>query len=379
MRRIYLDNAATTKVRPEVSGEMLKIIEESWANPSASYRSGRDARALLEEAREKIAGILGVSAKGVVFTSGATEANNLLIRSNAYRLREEGKGNHLITSIAEHPSVYEVFRALEREGFQVTYLGLNQQGKPELSDLEKNLTEQTSLVSIMGLNNETGVPFPVSELAALCYQKNIFFHTDFVQAICRANLKPGDFAPDAFSLNAHKIHGPKGIGLAWQNPALPLRAELLGGHQESDRRAGTESSMLVGGFAKALEISDRESEFRQQKIRELSEALFAALEAEQVRYEVNGEHDPAIGIQNIWFCGVPASQALIMLDLEGIEVSAGSACAAGSLEPSRVLTAMYGSCPRVEQSLRISFTAENPLSDLKRFASAIARIQRQLT
>ncbi len=377
MERIYLDNAATTKIDPAVWRVMTEVQQNNWANASTQYTSGRVARGQIEQARNQIAGFLHVEPKGIVFTSGATEANNMLLRTNAYRLKAAGKGHHLITSMAEHASVFETFKALEKEGFEVDYLNLNEHGVISLSELESKLTEQTALVSIMTVNNETGIVMPVKEIAALLKERGIFYHTDFVQAVGKVDFRPGDIGADAFSITAHKIHGPKGIGIAYQKPDIVLLPLIVGGHQENGKRAGTESLTLIAGLAKALELLYSNEKENQEKIRTLAEELYRALKAEKVDYQSNSAPKNLTGIQNIWFKNVPATQALIMLDLKGIEVSAGSACSAGSVEPSRVLQAMFGPGERLLQSLRISFSEQNTVADMISFAKEIAAIQKQ--
>ena len=372
MERIYLDYAATTPVAEEVMQAMLESSKHAWANASAQYTSGRLARKELENSRLKIAETLGLNPKGIIFTSGASEANNFLIKANAYRLRISGKGSHLLTSIAEHPSVYEVFQELEKDGFTVTYLGLNENGSIDLNELKNAVREDTSLVSIMTVNNETGVIMPVQEIAKFLHDKNIFFHTDYVQALGKIKILPADFNPDALSLSAHKIYGPKGIGIAYQNPDIPLKAMILGGHQEFDKRAGTESVVLATGFAKAVELMEKNKTKNLLRLEELSEYLYKILDKSGIEYLKNTSAESFKGIQNIWFKGKMASQVLVFLDLNGIEISAGSACAAGALEDSRVLQAMFGAkSPRLSESLRISFGPETSEAEITRLVEVL--------
>lgn len=378
MERIYLDNASTTKINPIVWQEMSEMQERFWANASAQYTSGRLARGKIEQCRKSIANGLQVDPNGIVFTSGATEANNFLIRSNAYRLKKTGRGNHIITSMAEHPSVFETCKQLEKEGFEVDYLPLNEAGVISLEDLEQAIRPDTILVSVMTVNNETGIAMPIAEIASLIKEQEIFFHTDFVQAMGKVTMRPGELPVDAFSITAHKIHGPKGIGIAYQKPSISLESMLHGGHQENEKRAGTESLLLIAGLSKAAELLYQNEKENQERIATLAKTLHEELLAEQVRFDYNSDPENFIGIQNIWFHDVEASQALIMLDLKGIEVSAGSACAAGSLEPSRILKSMFGDSPRTHQSLRISFSPQNTEEEIRRFAKEIAYIQRQV-
>ncbi len=375
MNKTYLDYAATTPLRKEVFEIMSETALEFWGNPSSQYASGRAARAELESARQSLAKSLAVNPKGVTFTSGATEANNLIIRSNAYRLRNEGRGNHLITGEAEHPSVYEVFKSLEKEGFVVSYLPLDKSGTYLIEDLAETLHDETALVSLMTVNNETGVIMPVQDIADLLKEKGIFFHTDYVQAAGKIDLNAGDIEADAFSITAHKIYGPKGIGLAYQDPSTNLQALQLGGHQENSHRAGTESLALASGFARALELAQAERLDSEAKIEKLSEYLFAQLDSANIKYELNATAKKYLGVHNIHFKGIKSSQALIRLDMAGVEVSAGSACAAGALEPSRVLVSMFGAeDPRVDESLRLSLGIFSTKADIDRFVEVIASL-----
>lgn len=371
---VYLDNAATTAMRIEVQEVLEELFGSYWANPSAQYASGREARAKLEEYRSVVANVLGVSSKSISFTSGATESNNLLIKSNARRLKDAGKGNHLITGEAEHPSVYEVFKELEGEGFEVSYISLNSEGTYDLSELRSSLRDDTILASLMAVNNETGAIMPVKEIAEILHEQDIFVHSDYVHALNTEELAFTNTNVDAASMSAHKINGPKGIGLAFQKEDLPLRGLNQGGYQESGRRAGTESLILAGALAKALELLDEERDDYRSRMLELSEHLYSGLDAAGIKYDTNVTADKVNSIHNVWFEGIDSSQALIKLDLAGVEVSAGSACAAGSLEPSRILTAIHGDSPRIKESLRISFGIYTSEEDIERFIEVLKNI-----
>lgn len=371
MERVYLDYAATTPTRLEVIEEVSSTMNSYWANPSSQYKRGREAKAKLEASRKKIADLLAIDKDGIIFTSGATEANNLLIKANAYRLKAAGKGTHLITGKAEHASVYETFKDLEKKGFTVTYLDLDENGAYSVEDLKANLSDDTSLVSLMTVNNETGVIMPIKEISKLLKEKDIFFHTDCVQGIGKMDTSFLASCVDAFSMSAHKIYGPKGIGVAYQDPKIGLKGLNLGGHQEADRRAGTESVALAAGLAKALELIEAHKTEYLEKIQALVSYFYEQLDAVHIDYEINGHGDKYPGIQNVWFKGQDASQALIKLDLNGVEVSAGSACAAGSLEKSRVLESMFKEGPRLDESLRISFGIFTEKADVDKFVKTI--------
>lgn len=369
--RIYLDYAATTPVRIEVIEKITEVMGSYWGNPSSQHGSGREAKRSLEASRTQIANLLGVNGRGITFTSGATEANNLIIRSNALRLREATGKNHIITGIAEHPSVYDLFKELEEEGFEASYIGLDETGVYDIQELREAIREETILASLMAVNNETGAVMPIREIADLLHENEIFFHSDFAQTVGKVDLTITDSGADAVSITAHKIYGPKGVGLAYQNPDIPLRGLLSGGHQESDRRAGTESVALIAGFAKALEIVQNELAENTAHYAELSEYLYKQLDVNEIKYDTNITAETFNGIHNIWFEGLDSSQALIRLDLQGIAVSAGSACAAGSLEPSRILASIFADESRLKQSLRISFGIFTEKEDIDKLVAAI--------
>ena len=391
MERIYLDYAATTPVKKTVIEAMAEAMELSFGNPSALYTRGRRARSLVDQARRSLASYLGLDKKGIIFTSGATEANAQVLLTNARRLRQETGANHLITSLVEHPSVRENFKLLEEEGFEVVYLPVDKKGVVIVKALEESLRPQTALVSIMALNNETGAIMPLAKISQVLakYQeeqgsdRKIFFHTDAVQAI--GKLSPAFFQHiglDALTGSAHKIFGPKGVGFFYQNPTIRTSPLIRGGHQERSRRAGTENVPGIVGLGQAVqELEAMDTRILYDPYMDLEAKLYQGLNKEGVRYARNGGasnlESSWPGIQNLYFPDILASQALIKLDLQGIEVSAGSACAAGSLEPSPVLSAMFGqetpeAKDRLKKSLRISFGPETTREEIDVLVRALA-------
>lgn len=380
MGTCYLDFAATTPLSEEVIAAIQAELSatQHFGNPSAQYALGREARSVIDNVRTKLGLYFALPRRGFTFCSGATEANNTLILSNARRLRAKNPSkNHLITSKIEHPSVLESFKVLEQEGFIVTYLDVNREGEIELETVEAALQDNTALVSIMAVNNETGVIQDIKAIGDLLAEREVFFHSDIVQALGKISLDWNQLKLDAFSASAHKIYGPKGIGVMYQDPKIALKSYIQGGHQEGDRRAGTENTLGIIGLGAAIDaLAEYELEDREYSMR-LEKFLLEALKKSQIKYEINGSDNRVASIMNIYFPGLASNAALIKLDLAGIYVSAGSACAAGTLEPSHVLTAMYGSeDKRVRESLRISTGKYTTEAELMRFVEAIANLQR---
>jgi cysteine desulfurase len=391
MERIYLDYAATTPVKESVIEAMAEAMRLDFGNPSALYTRGRRARSLVDQARRSLASYLGFDMKGFTFTSGATEANAQILLTNARRLRKEAKGNHLITSLVEHPSVRENFKLLEEEGFEVTYLPVNREGVVEIQALEEALKTPNRFAFRYGLNNETGAIMPLAKMGQILeayrekqgLDRKIFFHTDAVQAI--GKLSPEffrDIGLDALTGSAHKIFGPKGVGFFYQDPAIKTEPLLRGGHQERSRRAGTENVPGIVGLGQAVrELETMDSHALYSHYMDLEAVLYEALDLAGISYERNGGLSQPErswpGIQNLYFPDILADRALIKLDLQGIEVSAGSACAAGALEPSPVLSAMFGqeteeARDRLKKSLRISFGPETKKEEMNVLVRALA-------
>lgn len=365
---IYLDHAATTPLRPEVVDVMTQALNCEWGNPSSLYASGRKARGKIEGARRTFASMFGMDPRGITFTGGASEANNLVLRSNAYRLKARGK--HIISTMGEHPSVYEPLKQLEKEGFDVTYLNLNQNGSIDLDSFQKALRQDTILASVMSVNNETGAKMPIKDLADVCLSQGVFLHSDMVQSFGKEEMKLSIPGLCAITVSAHKIGGPKGVGLLAQDPAIKLIPLIRGGSQEQERRAGTENTVGILAFEHAAKMAFDGAQAFGIRMYKLEKKLYDALNLLQVDYCRNGQGVP--WIQNICFNGLQSERVLAWLDLEGIEVSAGSACSAGSLKPSRVLMSMYGKDKRLKESLRISFGWQTKETEIDTFVKKIA-------
>lgn len=360
---IYLDNAATTKLLPEVVEVMSEVLANDYGNPSSLYQLGRQAKHRMNQARQIVAQSIGARPHEIIWTSGGTEANNMALYSLAYTQTKR----HIISSVIEHPSVLKVLQDLEQKGFQVTYLPVNEKGLISLSDLERALREDTSFVTIMSVNNEVGSIQPIKEIAELLVQHNIYFHTDAVQAYGNMPLNMAALPITMMSVSAHKIHGPKGIGCLYVRDKIPFIPLFLGGGQESNRRSGTENLHNIVGFAKAVQLlhaTERSVHFQR-----LHQYFLTLLEQSGIAYALNGSacmHEKSFKIANIWFKNILSSKLLIQLDLKHIMVSAGSACSAGSLQASPVLKQMYPNTPkRAEESIRISFSYDNTLTEIE--------------
>ncbi|MEW9675859.1 cysteine desulfurase family protein [Lentibacillus sp. L22] len=379
MEQIYLDHAATTPVTKEVLDAMYSIYADVFGNASSVHSFGRKARSYLDEARHVLADSIGANDKEIIFTSGGTEADNLALIGTA--LANQEKGNHIITTAQEHHATLHTAKALEQKGFQVTYLPVYQDGKIAMDDLQHALTDDTILVSVMTVNNETGVIQPVAEIGNLLKEHQAYFHTDAVQAYGLLDLPVHELGIDLLSTSAHKLNGPKGIGFLFVRNGVPLKQLQFGGEQERKRRAGTENVVEAVGFQKAVEQSIAARTDRIEQYKRFKQLFLDILTEEGISFQVNGDSELAVPtIVNISFSGMHVETLLTNLDLAGIAASSGSACTAGSVEPSHVLTAMYGADnERATNSIRFSFgtynTMENVTTAAKRVAAIINRLK----
>lgn len=369
---IYLDNAASTKLHPEVLAAMRPCLEGESGNPSSLHAAGRRARKAVEDARETVAACLGADPKEILFTSGATESNNLAIAGAAAALR--GRGDHVITSAIEHPCVLESCARLETQGFRVTRLPVDRDGLVDPSAVSKAMTPATILVSVMWVNNEVGAVQPVREVREAA--KGAVFHTDAAQA---AGKVPVDArACDLLTLSAHKIHGPKGVGVLLVRKGTPLDPLLVGGGQEFERRAGTENVAGIVGAAAALRIACRDLEANARRLGALRDRLQAGLERIPGT-RVNGHADRrAPHLVNVSFEAVEGEAVILSLDAEGVCVSSGSACASMSLEPSPVLRAMGLTADQARGSVRFSVSPFTTEAEIDRALGIVPRVIERL-
>ncbi|MDW0117433.1 cysteine desulfurase family protein [Sporosarcina thermotolerans] len=352
---IYLDHAATTPIHPEVSAAYMRAMDTVFGNPSSIHTFGRTSRKLLDESRKTIAEALHAEPPEIIFTSGGTEADNIAVFGTANSMKE--KGNHIITTAIEHHAVLNSCKELEKSGFQVTYLPVDKNGKVNVKQIEAALTDQTILVSIMYGNNEIGTIQPIKEIGEVLKEHQAIFHTDAVQAFGVVELDVNELHVDLLSASAHKLNGPKGVGFLYQRKGLQTNPLLFGGEQERKRRAGTENVPAISAFAEAVKIAQQEMAQNRIKYAGFEKILTETFEMNNVSYEVNANGAERLPhVINISFPGTDIESLLVNMDMAGIAVSSGSACTAGSLEPSHVLSAICGSeSAKLRNSVRFSF------------------------
>jgi len=381
MEHIYLDHAATTPVHPEVIQAMIPVYAEHFGNPSSIHSFGRDALKQIEEARAKIAQMIGAKPREIIFTGGGTEADNLAIFGVAYDAKRKNKGNHIITTKIEHHAVLRTCEHLEKEGFEVTYLDVDQKGRIKVEDVEAAIRAETILISVMYGNNEVGTLQPIKEIGDLVKDQDILFHTDAVQAFGLVPINMNDLKVDLLSMTAHKINGPKGIGFLYAREGVSLTPHLHGGEQERKRRAGTQNVPGIVGLKKAIEIVERTREAKKETYKKFRDLILKTLEDRGISYNQNGDLAHQLPhVMNVYFPGTHVESLLMNLDLAGVAVSSGSACTAGSVEPSHVLSAMYGKDSKVaESSIRISFGLNNTDEQLTKAAEILADTVDRLT
>lgn len=364
MRNIYADNSATTKIAPEVLEKMMPYLTEVYGNPSSLYSVGGKAKEALETARENIAKNLGAkSASEIFFTSGGSESDNWAVKGVAHALKASGK-KHIVTSKFEHHAILHTCAALEKEGFEVTYLDVYEDGLVHVEDVENAIREDTALVTIMYANNEIGTIQPISEIGAICKKKGVLFHTDAVQAAGYVKINVVEQNIDLLSMTAHKIHGPKGCGLLYIRRGIKIQNLIDGGAQERNRRAGTENVAGVIGLDAALQIAVDTMEQRNAKLTKMRDRLIDGL-LKIERSRINGDRVHRLpGNVNMCFEGIEGESLLLRLDLKGVQASSGSACTSGSLDPSHVLLAIGLPHEIAHGSMRLSFSDENTEEDI---------------
>lgn len=375
-----MDNAATTPMTPAVIDEMTTQMKESWGNASTGYSYGREAKLVLENSRHVLAQSINADDNEIVLTSGGTEGDNTAIIQTA--MTRQNLGKHIITTAIEHEAVLKPLHYLEEQGFEVTYLPVDENGNISLDDFKAALRDDTILVTIMSGNNEVGSRMPIHEIGEILKDHQAWFHTDAVQTY---GLLPIDVKRDHIDLlstSAHKLNGPKMMGFLYRRDGINFPSYLKGGDQETKRRAGTENVPAVAAFAKAVTIdSPEEKQARRERFYHFKQKIVQGLTENGIDFAVNGEikSDNLNQILNIWFKGISTYIMQTDLDLAGIAVSGGSACTAGSIEPSHVLTAMFGAdSPRISESIRISFGALNTEEDVDKLIAAIVKIVNQL-
>ncbi|KRK98291.1 cysteine desulfurase [Secundilactobacillus odoratitofui DSM 19909 = JCM 15043] len=376
MKEIYLDNAATTPISSEVLAEMTDKLQNVYGNASTLYGLGREAHTILENSRHTIAQSLNADDDEIIFTSGGTESDNTAVIQTA--LSRQSLGKHIITTAIEHEAILKPLHYLETLGFEVTYLPVDETGEISLADFKDALRDDTILVTIMMGNNEVGSRMPIHEIGEILKDHQAWFHTDAVQAYGLLDIDVKRDHIDMLSTSAHKINGPKMVGFLYRRTGVNFPSFLKGGDQEEKRRAGTENIPGIAGFAAAVQtITPEEKVHRQDKYAQYKQQIIDGLTQKGVPFAVNGslKADNLQHVLNIWIKGVSTYVMQTNLDLAGIAVSGGSACTAGSIEPSHVLTAMFGSdSPRISESIRISFGRYTTEDDVEALVDNIAKI-----
>jgi len=376
--RIYLDHNATTPVAPDVADVVARVLREEFGNASSVHHFGQRAKAILDDARTAVAGLIDAQPGEVVFTSGGTEADNFAIRGAAEALEPSGR-RHLIASAIEHEAVLNTLKALARRGWRTTFLPVGDTGIVSLDALRGALSDDTALVSVMLANNEIGTIQPVAELAAAARERGAWFHTDAVQAVGKIPVSVKTLGVDLLALSAHKFNGPKGVGALWIRRGSRLVPHMTGGKHERSRRAGTENVPAIAGFGVAAALAGGRLGQEAPPARALRDRLEGGILERVPGALVNGAREPRVpNTTNISFEGVEAESLLIALDLDGIAVSTGSACSSGTLEPSHVLRAMGLSAHRTQNSIRFSLGLGNTAGEIDRVLDRLPAIVQKL-
>lgn len=376
--RIYLDHAATSPIHPEVVQTMLGAITNTYGNPSSIHYAGREARKALDMARENIARSIHAEEKEVIFTSGGTEGDNLAIIGAAMANKEKGK--HIITTEIEHHAVLKTCAYLETQGFEITYLPVDKHGVVSLENLAAQLRPDTIVVSIMYGNNEIGSIQPLAEIGVLLQDHQALFHTDAVQAYGLLNINVTELGVDLLTASSHKINGPRGVGFLYVKNGTRLTYQMHGGEQERKRRAGTENLAGICGFSAASTIISNERESKKEEYISFKKRMAEIWREAGLDFEVNGlEATTLPHVFSVRFPGISIEQLLMNLDMDGIAVSSGSACTAGTVDPSHVLVALFGEGhPGVQETVRISFGLGNHLEEIEIAATKISEVVTRL-
>ena len=368
-RRVYLDNSATTPIDRDVVDVMIPFLTEKFGNASSIHFFGQEARAAVDRARQQIAEIINARQNEIVFTSGGTEANNLAIRGLVEANEKYGK--HIITSQIEHSAVKEVCEDLEKRGCEVTYLPVYEDGIVRIEDIKNSIRADTILISVMTANNEIGTIQPIAETGKLVREiraggKKIWFHTDAVQAVGKMKVDVEAFGCDLLSMSAHKIYAPKGVGTLFVRRGVRLHSQNIGGHQERERRGGTESVPLIIAFGQACESAQKNLDESSDYLKNLRDKFENGVAERIDEFVFNGNREKRLpNISNISFRHIEGEGLLINLDMQGIAVSTGSACSSGSLEPSPVIRALGRNDELARGAIRFSFGKENTLADVE--------------
>ena len=377
MKIRYFDHAATTAVKEEVLKEMIPYYCIEYGNASSLYSIGRKSRKILENSREKVAKVLNCKPKEIYFTSCGSESDNLAIKGIARK--HKNKGKHIITTKIEHPAVLNTCKSLEKDGFVVTYLGVDKDGFISLEELKNSIREDTILISIMFANNEIGTIEPIKEIGRIAKEKGVIFHTDCVQAVGNVKIDVKELGIDLLSLSSHKFYGPKGVGAIYINKNVEFEKIQDGGHQEKNKRAGTENIAGIVGLARAIELADKNLEKYNSKLITLRDFYFDEITKNIPNVKINGSKEKRLpGNANVSFKNINGEQLLLELDSLGICASSGSACTSGQSEPSHVLTAIGLNAEYIQGSLRTTFGEENTKEDVEFLIKSIIEITNKI-
>ena len=377
MRRIYLDHAATTPTHPEVVRAMLPYFTDGFGNPSSICSYGQEAKGAVEEARTKVAGLIGARTEEIVFTGGGTEADNSALKGVAYA--SEHRGNHIITTSIEHYAVLEVCKFLEKRGLRITYLPVDKYGLIDPDDVRKAITNKTILISVMHANNEVGTIEPLEEIGKIAKEGGIYFHSDAVQTVGHIPVNVDGLNVDLLSISGHKFYGPKGVGALYVRKGTKLVSLMHGGEQEKRRRAGTQNVPAIVGLGKAVELAGQEMDKEAERLAHLRDKLIKDLGEKIDHTRLNGHPGKRLPNNvNVGVDFVEGESMLLNLDLEGICASTGSACSAASLKPSHVLLALGLSPEQAHGSLRFTLGRENSEADVDRVLKVLPGIVTKL-
>lgn len=373
MKIRYFDHAATTAVKEDVLKEMLPYFSLNYGNPSSLYSIGRKAKKGVEQARQRVANAIGAEKSEIYFTGCGSESDNIVIKGIAKENRK--KGNHIITSKIEHPAILNACKTMEKEGFRVTYLGVNDKGEISLEELKNSITKDTVLISIMFANNEIGTIQPIKEIGKIAKHNNIIFHTDAVQAVGNVRINVKEMNIDMLSMSAHKFYGPKGVGALYVKNGIEFQKFQDGGHQERDKRAGTENVAGIVGLGKAIDLAYKDFDGKNKKILELREYCISQIIEKIPKTKLNGHENKRLpGNINISFETEDAEMLLWKLDKKGICISTGSACSSGKAEPSHVLVSIGLPKEIANSSIRITLGDENTKEDIDYLVNALIEI-----
>ncbi|GAE03006.1 cysteine desulfurase NifS [Clostridium botulinum B str. Osaka05] len=377
-KQVYMDYSATTYTKPEVLEEMLPFFTENFGNPSSLYSFSDKTKKAVNLARERVAKVLNAERNEIFFTSGGSEADNWALKGIAYA--NKNKGNHIITTKIEHHAILHTAQFLEKEGFKVTYLPVDEEGFVSVEDVKTAITDETILVSIMFANNEIGTIEPIKEIGKLCKEKNIYFHTDAVQAIGHVDIDVKDMNIDLLSMSAHKFYGPKGVGALYIRNGVKIQNLIHGGGQERGKRASTENIAGIVGLGKAIELAIENMPEENKKLANLRGKLIKEVEKRIPEVKLNGPRDMSKRLPNnvnISFIGIEGETLLLDLDMNGIFGSTGSACASASLDPSHVLLSIGLPHEIAHGSLRLSLGAKNTEEDIDYVLEVLPKIIKQ--